>query len=73
MLQYGVLILSYILNVIFLPFCRLVADGRHMHPGVQVLLGEDGTSAPSPGPRRAVQHSQGHRGLGARLRGSDIR
>lgn len=55
-----------------LTLCLLVADGRHVHPGVQVLLSENGPSASSSGPKRAVQHSRGHRCLGAGLRGADL-
>lgn len=49
-----------------------VADGRHVHPWVQVLLGEDGPSALASGPKWALQHSQGHWWLGPGLCGSHL-
>lgn len=49
-----------------------VADGRHVHPWLQVLLGEDGPSAATSGPKRALQHGQGHRRLGPGLCGSHL-
>lgn len=60
-------------NLGFLSLSLYVADGRHVYPGVQVLLCEDGPAASTSGPQRALQHSQGHRCLGTGLRGPHLR
>lgn len=49
-----------------------IVDGGHMHSWVQVLFCEDSPSAPTSGPRRALQHCQSDCCLGAGLRGSHL-
>lgn len=53
------------------PLCP--ADGRHVHPRLHVLLGEDVPRAAAAGRARAPQHGARRVALGARLHRAHLR